>query len=229
MRKNKVVTETLKTMRMFMKHETNPRCFIRNWVKLGTMARCSITYCDPYQFNHHNFVVPRNNRTQTCYSLFALAILYESMKILQIKLKQNTVPQSTSVSEGSCLLSKILTRSIGPNASIEGIRWPAWCFQVFHWSIHTFLSYLLMLAVMTYNVYVNVAIVLGGCLGYWIFGPRLIELNMKQFHDKQRLLDCDKECAEHIMNEERRGSTISIVAEQLVTETTVEVHVPGTI
>lgn len=164
----------------------------------------------------------------TCLGLFALAILYESMKILQIKLKQNTViVQTANLSEDLCLLSKILPRSAGPNASLHCIQWSAWCIQVLHWSIHTFLSYLLMLAVMTYNVYINVAIVLGGCLGYWIFGPKLIELNMKQFYDKQRLLDCDKECTEHVINEERRGSTISIVAEQLVTEATVQVHVPG--
>lgn len=64
-----------------------------------------------------------------------------------------------------------------------------------HWSVHTFLGYLLMLAVMTYNVYINVALVLGGCLGYWIFGPKLIELNLKEFYKRQNILDCDKECA----------------------------------
>lgn len=52
-----------------------------------------------------------------------------------------------------------------------------------------------MLAVMTYNIYINIAIILGGCLGYWIFGPKLIKLNMTQFHNRQRLLECDKECA----------------------------------
>lgn len=52
-----------------------------------------------------------------------------------------------------------------------------------------------MLAVMSYNIYVNIAIILGGGIGYWIFGPKLIELNMKQFLKKQTLIDCDKECA----------------------------------
>lgn len=48
---------------------------------------------------------------------------------------------------------------------------------------------------MTYNVYINIAIVLGGGLGYWIFGLKLIELNVERFFEKRTLLDCDKECA----------------------------------
>lgn len=53
---------------------------------------------------------------------------------------------------------------------------------------------------MTYNVYITITIVLGACLGYWIFGPQLIELNMKRFYKRQILLDCDKECAGKISN-----------------------------
>lgn len=73
--------------------------------------------------------------------------------------------------------------------------WSMWCLQVFYWSIHTFLGYILMLAIMSYNVYINIAIVLGGCLGYWIFGPKLIELNQKRFQKRQKFLNCDDECA----------------------------------
>lgn len=93
-----------------------------------------------------------------------------------------------------------------------------------HWSAHTLLGYILMMAVMTYNVYIGIALVLGSGIGYWIFGPKLIELNMEQFYQKQKTLECDKECSDNIVSQQRQGSTISIVAEQLVTEATIEVH-----
>ncbi|XP_078045569.1 uncharacterized protein LOC144474524 [Augochlora pura] len=165
----------------------------------------------------------------TCIGLSALAILYEAMKILQIKLQQNNIAnirkQKAMRSENSSLLSRLSSKSIRVQFSSQCIYWSMWCLQVFHWSIHTLLGYILMLAVMSYNIYINVAIVLGGCLGYWIFGLNLIELNLQKFYEKQKLLNCEEECADHIVNE-RIGSTVSIVAEQLVTEATVEVHVP---
>lgn len=56
-----------------------------------------------------------------------------------------------------------------------------------------------MLAVMTFNVYINIAIVFGRGLGYWIFSPKLTEFNVKQLYERQTLLDCDKECAGKIL------------------------------
>ncbi|XP_029046152.1 probable low affinity copper uptake protein 2 isoform X1 [Osmia bicornis bicornis] len=166
----------------------------------------------------------------TCLGLIALAILYEGMKILQIKLLQNATmlirKQTPRTSENSSLLSKMSSKSIGTQLSLHCIYWSTWSFQVLHWSVHTFLGYLLMLAVMTYNVYINIALVLGGCLGYWIFGPKLIELNLKEFYKRQNILDCDKECADNAINYEGQGSTVSVVTEQLITEATIEVHMP---
>ncbi|XP_012349043.1 probable low affinity copper uptake protein 2 isoform X1 [Apis florea] len=185
--------------------------------------------------NLDNFFLPGYNITTifsffcTCLGLFAIAILYEGMKILQIKLQQNTVSllqKQSSISENSCLLSKISSNNIRTKISLHCIQWCIWSFQIFHWFVHTFLGYLLMLAVMTYNVYITITIVLGACLGYWIFGPQLIELNMKRFYKRQILLDCDKECADNIIHNQRHESTVSVVADQLITEATVEVHMP---
>ncbi|CAK9821831.1 High affinity copper uptake protein 1 [Anthophora retusa] len=166
----------------------------------------------------------------TCLSLFVLAILYEGMKVLQIKLQQNAViftqKQSPRISENSCLLSTISSKSIRIQISLHCIRWSAWSFQVFHWFMHTFLGYLLMLAIMTYNVYINIAIVLGSSLGYWIFGPIFIEFAIKQFYKQQRLLDCDKECTDNMINHQRHSPAVSVMTEQLVTEAVVEVHMP---
>ncbi|KZC11501.1 PREDICTED: probable low affinity copper uptake protein 2 [Dufourea novaeangliae] len=166
----------------------------------------------------------------TCVGLTALAILYEGMKILQIKIQQNNVirmqEKRAGTSENSSLLSKLSSRSIGKQFSLQCMSWSMWCLQVFHWFIHTLFGYILMLAIMTYNVYVNIAIILGGCIGYWIFGPKLIELNLARFHKRQKLLNCDEECAGDNIINQGPESTVSVVTEQLVTEATVEVHVP---
>lgn len=51
-----------------------------------------------------------------------------------------------------------------------------------------------MMAVMTYNAYFTIALTIGGCLGYWIFGPTLVQLNMQRFYRKQALVKCDENC-----------------------------------
>ncbi|KAK9306311.1 hypothetical protein QLX08_003009 [Tetragonisca angustula] len=181
--------------------------------------------------NLGNFLLPGYNVVTTsslfctCLGLFALAILYESMKVLQIKLHQSNLTlrnQSSTLSENSCLLPGISSKSIRRYISLHCTQWSTWSFQLFHWFVHTSLGYLLMLAVMSYNIYVNIAIILGGGIGYWIFGPKLIELNMKQYFKKQTLIDCDKECADNTASYEGDGLTVT---EQLVTETNVEIHV----
>lgn len=186
--------------------------------------------------NLGSFLLPGYNVTTTtsfvctCIGLTALAILYEGMKILQIKIQQNSTvfvrKRMVRTSENSSLLSKISPGSVGARSSLRCIHWCTRSLQVFHWFIHTFLGYLLMMAVMTYNVYLIIALVLGGCLGYWVFGPKLIEHNMAQFYKKQRILECNMECSDNIVNQQRSGSTVSIIAEQLVTEAIVDVHLP---
>ncbi|KAK2579572.1 hypothetical protein KPH14_010868 [Odynerus spinipes] len=161
--------------------------------------------------------------------LIALAILYEAMKVLQIKLQTIIVFPSRSISrssENSSLLSKMTPRSFVASPAIDCPSCCKWTLQVLHWSLHTTLGYILMMAVMTYNVYINIALVIGSCLGYWIFGPVLIELYMNRFQEKQKIIKCDKDCADAILNQERRESAVSVVAEQLVLEATAEIHAP---
>ncbi|KAL2738021.1 copper transporter 51-like, partial [Vespula squamosa] len=165
----------------------------------------------------------------TCIGLISLAILYEAMKISQIKLEQIMIfkpkPISRS-SENSSLLSKMSPRSFASFSSMNCASCGKWILRVLHWSIHTTLGYILMMAVMTYNVYISIALAIGGSLGYWIFGPALIELNMSQFQERQKIIKCDKECSDAILNQERRESAVSVVAEQLVLNATAEIHTP---
>lgn len=51
-----------------------------------------------------------------------------------------------------------------------------------------------MMAVMTFNAYITIALVIGGCIGYWLFGSTIVDLNMQQFYRKQRIVECDKNC-----------------------------------
>jgi len=83
-----------------------------------------------------------------------------------------------------------------------------------------------MMAVMTYNTYITIALAFGAGFGYWIFGSTLVQLNMQRFHHKQAIMECDKNCEDIVSNQQRRESAVSIVAEQLVTEANIEVHVP---
>ncbi|XP_011145413.1 high affinity copper uptake protein 1 isoform X2 [Harpegnathos saltator] len=164
----------------------------------------------------------------TCLGLAALAVLYEAMKISQFRLQQFTiksVPRTTSSSENLSLLSKVTSRTFRISSYT---RCPCfkWVFEVLHWSLHTTFAYILMMAVMTYNIYITIALVIGGSLGYWVFSPALIQLKMQQFQHKQAIVECNKNCEAVLENQRRRLSTVSIVAEQLVTEINIEVHAP---
>lgn len=48
--------------------------------------------------------------------------------------------------------------------------------------VQVVLGYLLMLTVMTYNVYVSLSILLGVAVGYTFFGQMLIEKRLKNTH-----------------------------------------------
>lgn len=51
-----------------------------------------------------------------------------------------------------------------------------------------------MMAVMTFNAYITIALTIGACVGYCIFGPTLVQFNMQRFHRKQATVECDKNC-----------------------------------
>lgn len=61
--------------------------------------------------------------------------------------------------------------------------------------MHTTLGNLLMLAVMSYNAYLSIALAIGGGIGYWIFGPTLHQLNMLKLTERRKNIPCDPECS----------------------------------
>ncbi|XP_011863504.1 PREDICTED: probable low affinity copper uptake protein 2 [Vollenhovia emeryi] len=164
----------------------------------------------------------------TCLGLAALAVLYEAMKVSQIYLQPSAIrPMSrttSATSESSSLLSKMRPKNLRTHTKCGSCS--SWTLQTLHWSLHTALGYILMMAVMTYNAYFTIALAIGACLGYFIFGHTLVQLNMQRFYRKQTIVECDKNCEDTVSNQQRRESAVSIVAEQLVIEANIEVHVP---
>ncbi|XP_075989845.1 uncharacterized protein LOC142985506 isoform X2 [Anticarsia gemmatalis] len=59
--------------------------------------------------------------------------------------------------------------------------------------VHNVVGYLLMLAVMVYNVHLLLAVVFGMMLGYFLFGTKLTRLQMQCFSTK-RVVICTPEC-----------------------------------
>ncbi|XP_013144596.1 PREDICTED: uncharacterized protein LOC106108065 isoform X1 [Papilio polytes] len=59
--------------------------------------------------------------------------------------------------------------------------------------LHNTVGYLLMLAVMLYNVHLLLAVVFGMMLGYFLFGTKLTRLQMQCFRTK-RVVICTPEC-----------------------------------
>jgi hypothetical protein len=52
------------------------------------------------------------------------------------------------------------------------------------------MSYTLMLAVMTYNGYFTISIIIGGGLGFFIFSPLLMELGLRNGNIRGPMLFC---------------------------------------
>jgi urea transporter len=56
------------------------------------------------------------------------------------------------------------------------------------------LGYFLMLAIMTFNVYISIAVILGSGIGYYVFGLILLKLNVAKIKKRHRLAQCNPVC-----------------------------------
>ncbi|XP_008560501.1 probable low affinity copper uptake protein 2 [Microplitis demolitor] len=165
----------------------------------------------------------------TCLGLIAIAIIYEAMKTLQIKLHQLTKASlSTSESqtnEKSSLLSQFVPKF--PRFSSSSQWWGIilWILEVLHYSAQTTLGYIIMLVVMSYNTYICIALIIGSAIGYWTFSPILLYFNLRELKHKNKNISCSPGCSDSISTIERRPSTVSDVAEQLASEISAEIHI----
>ena len=70
-----------------------------------------------------------------------------------------------------------------------------WIFEIIHWSSHVLLGYTLMLAIMTYNGYITISVVLGSGIGYFVFGLVLQEKNILKVKTQHKIKICHPTCA----------------------------------
>ncbi|XP_011506338.1 PREDICTED: probable low affinity copper uptake protein 2 [Ceratosolen solmsi marchali] len=165
----------------------------------------------------------------TCLGLSALAILYEAMKLIQIRLQEitkehNQVTKPTQNMDSSSLISETSDKTIKAYSLSHCCTWMKWILELFHRCIHVMLGYFLMLAIMTFNGYINVAIVLGSGIGYYIFGLILLKINLAKIKKHHRLAQCNPVCADAIISD-RRESAISIISENVEPESNVNIDV----
>lgn len=56
-----------------------------------------------------------------------------------------------------------------------------------------------MLAAMTYNVYICMALVIGAAIGYFVFGIALLDLNLSEIRQTYNSTSCEPECSGNII------------------------------
>lgn len=109
----------------------------------------------------------------TCLGIGCVALLFEGIRVFRVWVKRRW-----HVSPLFPLMSKDFSISgstsntvhiIGNASYVRSSRIKNHVSQTLLHVVRLVLSYLLMLAVMTYNAYVSICIVVGSCLGYFIF------------------------------------------------------------
>uniref|UniRef100_H2Y852 Copper transport protein n=1 Tax=Ciona savignyi TaxID=51511 RepID=H2Y852_CIOSA len=111
----------------------------------------------------------------TCIAVFSVAVIFEGFRLLSVALnnKFHAIPLVPVCSDLSDLS---IANSIEVTDSLEHVRWERTKNHILQTAIHVFkiiASYGLMLAVMTYNAYIAISIVLGATLGYFTFCHKL--------------------------------------------------------
>ncbi|XP_047037787.1 uncharacterized protein LOC110374636 [Helicoverpa armigera] len=139
--------------------------------------------------------------------LFFVALLFEGSKVYLAKVQRaaHTKLYPYRSDERRNLLCDREQGSMEPttsrNASTGQVsRWASLRVRALvntHQSIvfllHNIVGYLLMLAVMVYNVHLLLAVVFGMMLGYFLFGTKLTRLQMQCF-SRKRVVICTPEC-----------------------------------
>ncbi|XP_059056545.1 uncharacterized protein LOC131850350 isoform X1 [Achroia grisella] len=140
--------------------------------------------------------------------LFFVAVLFEGSKVYlaQVQREAHNKLYPYRSDERRTLLcdreqGNLMEPTTSRNASTGQVsRWASFRVRTLvnsHQSLvflaHNVVGYLLMLAVMLYNVHLLLAVVFGMMLGYFLFGTKLTRLQMQCFRTK-RVVICTPEC-----------------------------------
>ncbi|CAB3259296.1 unnamed protein product [Arctia plantaginis] len=144
----------------------------------------------------------------TWIALFFVALLFEGSKVYLAKVQRAAIKRLypyRSDERRNLLCEREAGGIMEPTTSRNANNGPAtrWAslrvralvntHQSFVFLIHNVVGYLLMLAVMVYNVHLLLAVVFGMMLGYFLFGTKLTRLQMQCFSTK-RVVICTPEC-----------------------------------
>lgn len=119
----------------------------------------------------------------SCFALFVLAIIYEGLKVYrQILLARTDLANDDVYTNTNCgnITSQTAVITIGPQR--KRLCSLAHLIQTILHTLQVFIGYLLMLAFMTYNCWICIALLLGSGMGYFLFGWRTPNLSSSGDH-----------------------------------------------
>jgi len=153
----------------------------------------------------------------TCLGLASLAILYEAIKVYLAHVKYNTVLRDEDCRSSRCTNERSLLLGNGGKSHVSYSHKLLILFLETGWYIvQDVLSYILMLAVMTYNGYFTIAVCLGAGIGYLVFGPVLIEIGMRNggLRPPKRFCQVCMEATRSVDDAQQGHSSLPEAAEQ---------------
>lgn len=121
--------------------EDTKRRFSSHSGKLDLFKACSRSLLEPFPFS---------GLILSCLALFVLGILYEGVKWLRLRLATHAIDGSH-------------TRPAPRSTTSQQLR------DFILYTLQLSLAYALMLVVMTYNVWLSIAVILGAATGNFIF------------------------------------------------------------
>ncbi|XP_072401008.1 uncharacterized protein [Diabrotica undecimpunctata] len=136
-----------------------------------------------------------------CLFIGCLAFLFEFLRYVQTKQKQKElilrVKQLKLICTTECA-ALIAQRVINPQNPLNITlfdRALLFGMEISLWLLLQNIGYLIMLAVMIYNAWFLVSAVIGGALGYFIFGQMFMKINLQNCHI-MRSAYCGQICGE---------------------------------
>lgn len=106
-----------------------------------------------------------------CIAVFALAILYEGLKVFREVLLQKAMLTGNKYAMSNASSSQDTMVISNKNVGLHMMTCSHFMQTVLH-MVQVFFSYCLMLVFMTYNVWLCLSVILGAGIGYFLFGWR---------------------------------------------------------
>lgn len=143
-----------------------------------------------------------------CAVVFIATVAFEALKVLKtyLELRQNENPLSgvqhlqtqsgASPTPANTHDEVILLSSLRIPVTVNQVRNRKICLHCLNTLSHAFnffYGYLLMLVVMTFNVWLTIAVIVGCGFGYWIFGAigQTLQIHYKRFNMPNLNIDSD--------------------------------------